>query len=207
MASPSAHPALLNANGSDSAPAPSVAEHRLNTDPRTEPSRNHLAKPCLPPRNAFISGVIGDAIAPRDGYASAGSSGEQLAAADAPPGAPPEAPPPEAPPPGAPEGAPPRACRGACSGAKSGKYPITATDRFALNPWPTGARFLLPPLGSARAPGGRRRAPPSPPPRRRPAATPTSGTARARPPSDNERHDRPTTNAGAALEPRLYLIL
>ena len=38
---PSNHPARENAYGNANAPAPNVALHRLNTDPRTLPSRNH----------------------------------------------------------------------------------------------------------------------------------------------------------------------
>ena len=37
-------PLLAKAYGSDKAPAPSVAEHKLNTLPRTDPSRNHFPK-------------------------------------------------------------------------------------------------------------------------------------------------------------------
>ena len=44
MRRPSSQPLFEKANGRDSAPAPSVAEHKLKTLPRTEPSRNQDAK-------------------------------------------------------------------------------------------------------------------------------------------------------------------
>ena len=62
MNRPSNHPDFENANGSDNAPAPNVAEHKLNTEPRTEPSRNHLLNASLGSAALaiFHKGVPGD---------------------------------------------------------------------------------------------------------------------------------------------------
>ena len=55
---PSSHPARENAYGNARAPAPSVALHKLNTEPRTLPSRNHEEKASLE-SNILKNGVCG----------------------------------------------------------------------------------------------------------------------------------------------------